>query len=437
MTGTPDPAALASLKVVCLDVDGVLTDGLLWYGPDGETLKPFHVRDGLGIKLLMRAGVEVAVISGRTSAPLERRLDDLGVTRRYLACREKGAALTDLVAEVGCTEDQVAHVGDDFIDLPILTRVGMPIAVRDAHAAVRREARWVTERAGGRGAVREIADAIVEARGEMSDVLESYGVRRTSEFKEGFKVVIPARLASTRLPGKPLADIHGTPMVVWCLRRALSAGADEVVVAVDDERIAEAVRAEGGDAELTSSSHESGTDRIAEVAEKRGWSPDTIVVNMQGDEPLLPASLLSRLADAAHRHAEAGIATMAVPIGDREEFFRESAVKAVLDDTGMALYFSRAPVPWTRGSMTETTGPVPAGAPVLRHLGLYAYRVSTLRRLAAAPRSALEVGESLEQLRAMSLGVRIHVTVVDEAPPPGVDTPEDLERARRLLAPAS
>lgn len=248
-----------------------------------------------------------------------------------------------------------------------------------------------------------------------------------------FVVVIPARYASSRLPGKALAEIGGKPLVVWCLERARESTASEVIVAVDDPRIAEAV----GDAALmTSVDHPSGTDRLAEVARIRGWDDDTVVVNMQGDEPLLPAELLDTLAGALDVHPRAGIATMATPIRDPHTLFRESVVKCVLDDEGFALTFSRAPIPWVRGVFGD--GPpdtLPEGVPFLRHLGMYAYRASTLRRISEAPRAAIERAESLEQLRALALGIPIHVTLVTEAPPHGVDTPEDLERVRAILSP--
>ncbi|HJL14946.1 MAG TPA: 3-deoxy-manno-octulosonate cytidylyltransferase [Sandaracinaceae bacterium LLY-WYZ-13_1] len=250
-----------------------------------------------------------------------------------------------------------------------------------------------------------------------------------------FRVVIPARYASQRLPGKALLDVGGAPLVVRCLERAMAAGAAEVVVAVDDPRIAEAVQAAGGEAQMTSPEHPSGTDRLAEVVEARGWDDDAIVVNLQGDEPLVPPALLSRLAAALDARPSAGLATMAVPITEPAELFARSAVKVVLDDAGMALYFSRAPIPWVRDAFVDgAPSTLPAGVPFLRHLGLYAYRVSTLRRLSAAPRASLEAAESLEQLRALALGLPIHVTVLDEAPPPGVDTPEDLARVRQIVA---
>jgi len=246
-----------------------------------------------------------------------------------------------------------------------------------------------------------------------------------------FVVVIPARYASSRLPGKALADIAGKPLVTWCLDRARESGASEVIVAVDDARVAEAV---GDVAVMTSPDHLSGTDRLAEVARTRGWPDDTIVVNMQGDEPLLPPSLLDTLAAALASHPRAGIATMATAIEDAATLFRESVVKCVLDDAGFALTFSRAPIPWVRGVFADgAPDALPADVPFLRHLGLYAYRASTLRRLSQAPPAAIELAESLEQLRALALGLPIHVTCVPEAPPHGVDTPEDLERVRAIL----
>lgn len=248
-----------------------------------------------------------------------------------------------------------------------------------------------------------------------------------------FVVVIPARLASERLPEKPLADVAGKPLVVRCLERARESGAEQVIVAVDHARIAAAVEAAGGDAQMTSPQHASGTDRLAEVAAVRQLPDDAIVVNFQGDEPLMPAAVLARLAQALVDHPRAGIATAVTPITDPDELFRESVVKAVLDREGFALYFSRAPIPWARGVYTSRPSALPDGVPALRHLGLYAYRVATLRRLAAASRDPNEAAESLEQLRALGLGIGIHVTVLDEAPPPGVDTPEDLEHVRAIF----
>jgi 3-deoxy-manno-octulosonate cytidylyltransferase (CMP-KDO synthetase) len=241
-----------------------------------------------------------------------------------------------------------------------------------------------------------------------------------------FHIVIPARLGASRLPDKPLVEIAGRPLVVHAWANAVKAGAAEVIVAADDARICEVVERAGGRAMMTSPTHASGTDRLAEVATTRGWPDDAVVVNLQGDEPMIPGALLGDLADALSAHGEAGIATMATPIRDAEDVGKPSVVKVVIDRHGYALYFSRAPIPFDRDGVGDV--------PRLRHLGLYAYRVGTLRALHAAPRGAYERAESLEQLRALELGIRIHVTVVDEAPPHGVDTEEDLERVRRALA---
>ncbi len=251
---------------------------------------------------------------------------------------------------------------------------------------------------------------------------------------EPFTVIIPARLSSERLPNKPLADVAGRPLVVRCLERALASGAERVIVAVDDASIARAVEAAGGDAQMTSPDHPSGTDRLAEVARIRGLSDDAIVVNLQGDEPLIDPSILASLASALAARPRAGLVTAATPIHDAAELFAESVVKAVLDREGYALYFSRAPIPWVRGVYGARPSALPAGhPPPLRHLGLYAYRAGTLRRLAEAPRDPNEAAESLEQLRALGLGIAIHVTVLDAAPPPGVDTAEDLARVRAIV----
>jgi 3-deoxy-manno-octulosonate cytidylyltransferase (CMP-KDO synthetase) len=247
-----------------------------------------------------------------------------------------------------------------------------------------------------------------------------------------FRVVVPSRLSSTRLPNKPLLDVAGKPLVVRCLEVALRAGAREVLVATDDERIASVVRAAGGDVQLTRADHPSGTDRLAEVARTRAWADDDIVVNLQGDEPLVPPELLVRLAAQLVEHPSAGIATMATPIHTVAELRSPNAVKVVLRDDGLAHYFSRAPIPFDRDADPSGTE-LPAGVPYLRHLGLYAYRVATLHRFVALGPHAHERAEQLEQLRPLAAGIGIHVTVLQDAPPPGVDTQEDLERVVAVL----
>jgi 3-deoxy-manno-octulosonate cytidylyltransferase (CMP-KDO synthetase) len=241
-----------------------------------------------------------------------------------------------------------------------------------------------------------------------------------------FVVAIPARYASTRLPGKPLRDIAGAPMIVHVARRAQEAGAAEVVVATDDERIAAALAPLGLRVCMTSPGHVSGTDRLAECAASCGWDDGRIVVNLQGDEPLAPPAAIRAVAQAL---AESGaeLATLAAPIHDTTELFDPNAVKVVRDARGLALYFSRAPIPWHRDRFAQDRLTLPAG-PWLRHIGLYAYRVAQLRAFAAMPPGALEGIESLEQLRVLEAGWRIAVALTPAPFPAGVDTEADLAR---------
>ncbi len=249
----------------------------------------------------------------------------------------------------------------------------------------------------------------------------------------GFRVVIPARWASTRLPGKPLADIAGKPMVVRVAEAAARSGADEIWIATDDQRVVEAAVAHGHHAVLTRTDHVSGTDRLAEVAMLRGWSDDAMVVNVQGDEPLIDPALITRVAAALAEDKEAAMATAAHPMADIVEFLNPNAVKVVVGEKGRALYFSRAPIPWPRDAFAATHDVLPPGLPVRRHIGLYAYRVGFLRYYTQLPPVLLEQWESLEQLRALVHGFVIHVVDCAHAPAPGVDTPEDLALVRRAF----
>jgi 3-deoxy-manno-octulosonate cytidylyltransferase (CMP-KDO synthetase) len=248
-----------------------------------------------------------------------------------------------------------------------------------------------------------------------------------------FRVVIPARYASTRLPGKPLADIAGQPMIVRVAAAARRAGAVGVWVATDDERIAAAVRRHGFDAVMTRADHASGTDRVAEVADQLRWNDEDIVVNVQGDEPLLDPALIAAVARALRDDAEAAMATASHPLTTVEDFFNPNVVKVVCNARGRALYFSRAPIPWDRDRFAVKPDRLPADLPAQRHIGLYAYRVSFLRRFGQLAASPLERCESLEQLRALWHGYPIQVVGIDHPPAPGVDTAEDLERVRRLF----
>lgn len=251
-----------------------------------------------------------------------------------------------------------------------------------------------------------------------------------------FTIVIPARYGSTRLPGKPLLELGGKPMIAHVCERAIEAGAAEVVVATDDERIAKAVEALPVTAMLTRPDHASGTERLAEVAERRAWNDDTLVINLQGDEPFMDAALLRALAEALGRREDCRVATLAAPIHRPEEIFDPNVVKVVTDGESRALYFSRAAVPWDRESFAEwRAAPKPGqGMPYRRHIGVYAYTAAYLRRYVGLVPSPLEHIERLEQLRILWHGDRILVVPVAGAPASGVDTAADLERARRHLA---
>lgn len=247
------------------------------------------------------------------------------------------------------------------------------------------------------------------------------------------RVVIPARYASTRLPGKPLADIAGQPMIVRVAAAAKRARTGGVWVATDDERIAAAVRQHGFDVVMTRADHASGTDRIVEVADQLKWDDADIVVNVQGDEPLLDPALIEAVAMALHGDPDAAMATAAHPLTSAEDFFNPNVVKVVCDVRGRAMYFSRAPIPWDRDQFADRRDALPANFPAQRHIGLYAYRVDFLRRFGQLAASPLERCESLEQLRALWHGYSIQVVSIDHPPAPGVDTPEDLQRVRLLF----
>jgi len=247
-----------------------------------------------------------------------------------------------------------------------------------------------------------------------------------------FVVAIPARYAATRLPGKPLRLLGGEPLVLHVARRALAAGAREVWVAADDARIADALQGSGVRIAMTSPRHVSGSDRLAECAGIAGWSDDTIVVNLQGDEPFAPAEGIRAVAELVHA-STAQMGTLAAPITDAETLFDPNVVKLVRAGNGDALYFSRAPMPWPRDAFAHDRGTLPADGTWLRHIGIYGYRTGFLKQFARLPPGRLERIESLEQLRALEAGFRISVGLTPAPFPAGVDTPEDLVRAERHL----
>ncbi len=248
-----------------------------------------------------------------------------------------------------------------------------------------------------------------------------------------FKVVIPARFESTRLPGKPMLEIAGKPMIGHVVDRALESGAEEVLVATDHHSIFTWCLGQGIRAELTSRCHRSGTDRVAEIAGKKGWEADTIVVNLQGDEPLMPAANIRRVAEMLASSDKLAIATLCEPINSRDELNNPNVVKVVRDRQQRALYFSRAPIPWWRDGDPEAAA-LPDWSVCFRHVGLYAYRAGFLRQCGQIPPGDLEVTESLEQLRFMEAGLSIGVADAPASVPAGVDTEADLQRVRALMA---
>jgi 3-deoxy-manno-octulosonate cytidylyltransferase (CMP-KDO synthetase) len=249
-----------------------------------------------------------------------------------------------------------------------------------------------------------------------------------------FRVVVPARYGSVRLPGKVLLPLAGKPMLQWVCERAQASRADEVLIAADDERIARAAAQLGAEVVMTSVAHPSGTDRIAEVAWLRGWKKDDIVVNLQSDEPLMPPALINQVSELLAMHPWAAVATLAAPAASLSELLDPNVVKVVVDRRDRALYFTRAPVPWDRDGAPAGLASQRSFAGARRHIGLYAYRVAALRELAALAPSPLEQREKLEQLRALENGLPIVVADAAERPGPDVNTPQDLEAVSALLA---
>ena len=243
-----------------------------------------------------------------------------------------------------------------------------------------------------------------------------------------FRVVIPARYASARLPGKALMSIGGKPMVQWVYERSLASGAAEVLIATDDLLIVSAGHSFDAEVIMTAATHTSGTDRIAEVARRRAWAEKDIVVNVQGDEPLIPPSVIKQVAALLESHVSADIATLATPIDSVEELLNPNAVKVVTDPQGRALYFSRAPIPWNRDGATAGISSQRVFTGARRHVGIYAYRVGALLRMASLAPTALELAEKLEQLRALENGLEIRVADAVERPGPDVNTAEDFDR---------
>ncbi len=248
-----------------------------------------------------------------------------------------------------------------------------------------------------------------------------------------YKIVIPARFASTRLPGKPLIKLAGKPMIQHVYERARATGIEEVVIATDDDRIEAVAKEFGAEVVMTSADHENGTERIAEVARIKGWSQDSVIVNLQGDEPLIPQSLIELTAQGLIDHPEAGMSSLCTPLSVDSDAFNPNVVKVVLDKQNFAMYFSRASIPWDRDAYSVGLNNMTKKMPVFRHIGMYGYRVSFLNQYTQMEACALEATESLEQLRALWYGVKIHMSVIEQAPGHGVDTLEDVKRVEHEL----
>jgi len=250
-----------------------------------------------------------------------------------------------------------------------------------------------------------------------------------------FKIVIPARYASSRLPGKPLIELAGKPMIQHVYERAVDVGVDanNIVVATDDVRIEQVANDIGAQVVMTDPKHENGTERIAEVADILGWADADVIVNLQGDEPLIPKALVELTAKGLLENTTAGMSSLCTPIESAKNAVDPNVVKTVLDNNGFALYFSRAPIPWDRDLYKSGQDKKTQLAPVYRHIGMYGYRVSFLREYQKMEMTALEQAECLEQLRALCYGVKIHMSVIDTPPGHGVDTPEDVSRVEQLL----
>lgn len=402
------------IKLVALDIDGVLTDGRLQYGPDGEETKTFHVKDGAAIKRLMQAGIDVCWITARGSDAVACRAKELGVQKLYMKVSNKLEVLENVVEELGINFSEVCYVGDDTIDMECMSRAGLAVAPADAIQKVREIADFCTDAKGGHGVVAEVGDTLLNSGASDED---------------GFHVVIPARFGASRLVGKPLLDLAGKTMIQWVYQKATGSRAKSVVVATDHEGIRDSAAKEGARVVMTDSELRSGTDRVAAVCEAMELKDTDIVVNLQGDEPLMPSEAIDLVAQDLISHKEAHISTLAVPLKD-DEYTNPNAVKVVTDHDGYGLYFSRAPIPAVRGGEGQ---PKSIGK---RHLGIYAYRVGALKAITKAKPAELEKLESLEQLRALSMGLKIHVTTWKGYVPHGIDSEDDIAKVVAELKPA-
>ena len=398
-------------KLVALDIDGVLTDGKLHYGPTGEEVKVFHVKDGAAIKELMKAGIEVCWITARGSKSVEKRAQELSVKRLHMRVVDKLEVLSSIVEEMKITFSEVCYAGDHLMDLPCMEKVGLAYAPNDAIARVKEIAHIAAKAKGGEGIVDEIADTLL--RNQKQDAR--------------FHIIIPARYGSTRLEGKPLIKLGEKPMVQWVYEKAKATGCQRIVIATENEGIRRTCEAFGAEVIMTSPTLASGTDRAAAVAEALQFCDSDIVVNLQGDEPLMPKEAIEKVAQNLAKNRQADISTLCTTL-ESEDLNNSNVVKVVCDSTSHALYFSRSPIPFDRDNNEELQL-----STARRHLGIYGYRVGSLKRLANSPQHPLERLEALEQLRALAGGMTIYVDQWHGLIPAGVDTEKDITRVAAAL----
>ena len=395
----------SGIKLLALDVDGVLTDGRLYYGADGEALKVFQVKDGSAIKRLMASGIKVCVITAKSGPALVARMADLSIEHYFLGVKDKLSVLKKVCEGFSIALEEACYVGDDALDLACLASEVLSVCPKDAHPPLKGICDFVTTAKGGEGVVAELEPYFLASKASLQE--------------EDFHVVIPARWGSTRFPGKPLSMIKGRPMIEWVYERAKQSKAKSVLVATDDSRIEKACEGFGAKVYMTSSECASGTDRIGEVLQKLSFDKEAIVVNVQGDEPTIDPLYIDKVAFSLMTHKDCQMATLAAPFDDLSQVKNPHLVKVVRDKTGAGIYFSRALIPYDAKGVLHKES-------YLRHIGIYAYRAKHLERFVAAGPCPLERAESLEQLRALWLSMRIMVETIEGGVPVGVDTPEDL-----------
>jgi len=393
---------LSGIKLLALDVDGVLTDGSLLYTESGEIQKSFGAQDGMGIMQLRKRGFPVALITLDISKTAEFRARRLGVEEVCIKCDNKIKALEDICRKYNIGLENVAYMGDDLADVPVLEVVGLPVAVGNAIAPVKKIARIITPETGGRGAVRRICDLIIN----------------TLDSKFRFAAIIPARYESARLPGKVLEELGGLPMLVRTYRQALLAGLDETVIATDDERISEVCRAFDCKYISTSSRPNCGSERCAEACS--GLEAD-FIVNIQADEPFINPEDISELADTFASDPWLEMASLMRKTADISELVNPNNIKVVCDEQNRAMYFSRSPIPFSGDIAARYI-----------HIGAYAYRRDVLLRYLEMPISPLEKAEKLEQLRALQHGISIKMLETQHKPI-SINTLQDLEKVREML----